>query len=284
MAWPRLGKSGVLSVDNVSFGYRLNANVLVDVSFTAQPGEVVEIVGRNGAGKSTLLRLLNGLLTPGNGHISVDGMPTATTPVHVLARHIGTVFQAPEQQIFNPTVEAEIAFGPRRLGLAGAALRTRVGDVLDRVGLAASAARHPLDLDQGALRFVAIGSVLAMRPPILLLDEPQRGLDAAHLARLEAIIADEAAAGSTIVIVCHDMDFVARRASRVVAFAERRVVADCATLAFFCDPDLTRRAGVEVPETLQLAQLLGLPPALTAVALAQHWIAARANGVANPTG
>jgi energy-coupling factor transport system ATP-binding protein len=263
----------VLSVDNVAFGYPGGPPVLSGISFSAVPGEVVAIVGRNGAGKSTLLRLLNGLLQPDSGCVTIDGNRTSQTPIHVLARHIGTVFQAPEQQIFNAKVSDEIAFGPRQLGLAGTRLAERVAQTLDRIGLTHAASRHPLDLDQAALRFVALGSVLAMRPPILLLDEAQRGLDGRSLARLEEIVVEEATAGACVLLVCHDMDFVARRASRVLALADGRLAGDRPTLEFFTDSDLTRKAGVEVPDVLRLAESLGLPPALTAPALARSWIA-----------
>jgi energy-coupling factor transport system ATP-binding protein len=263
----------MLSVDSLCFAYGDGAPVLTDVTFTAGAGDVTAIVGRNGAGKSTLLRLLNGLLQPSSGQVIVNGNVTSQTPVHRLARQIGTVFQAPEQQIFAAKVAEEIAFGPRRLGLRGAALKTRVADVLARVGLADVAERHPLDLDAASLRFVALGSVLAMRPPIMLLDEPQRGLDAVSLARLERIVAEEAAAGTTLLIVCHDMEFVARLASRVLALARGRIAADLPTHAFFVDSALTAAAGVEAPDPLQLAQLLGLAPHLTATSLAHAWLA-----------
>jgi energy-coupling factor transport system ATP-binding protein len=264
----------VLRADKVAFAYRDATPVLDEVTFCANAGEVLAIVGRNGAGKSTLLRLLNGLLRPRAGSVIVDGCDTATTPVHMLAHHIGTVFQAPEQQIFNATVRDEIAFGPRRLGLRGAALDARVAEALELAGLNDDAVRHPLDLDQAALRFVALASVLAMRPPVLLLDEPQRGLGAVALARLDAIIAQQAAGGTCVLMVCHDMDFVAQRASRVLAIAGGRVVADEPALAFFTDPALTRAAGVEIPDTIALATELGLAPALEPSALAASWLAA----------
>jgi energy-coupling factor transport system ATP-binding protein len=262
----------VLSADKDAFAYGDAPPVLDEITFAANAGDVVAIVGRNGAGKSTLLRLLNGLLKPRAGSIVVDGCDTATTPVHVLAHHIGTLFQAPEQQIFNATVRDEIAFGPRRLGLHGAALDARVAEALELAGLRADAARHPLDLDQAALRFVALASVLAMRPPVLLLDEPQRGLGAGALARLDAIIAQQAASGTCVLMVCHDMDFVAHRASRVLAVAAGRVVADEPALAFFTDPALTRAAGVEVPDTIALATELGLAPARDPAAFAISWL------------
>ena len=264
----------MLSAESVAFAYRDAPPVLSEITFAASAGDVLAIVGRNGAGKSTLLRLLNGLLRPRAGVVIVDGCDTATTPVHMLAHHIGTVFQAPEQQIFNATVRDEIAFGPRRLGLHGAALDARVDEALALAGLSDQAARHPLDLDQAALRFVALASVLAMRPPVLLLDEPQRGLGASGLARLDAIIAQQAAAGTCVLMVCHDMDFVAQRASRVLAIAGGRVVADEPALAFFTDPALTCGAGVEIPDVIALSTELGLAPALTPSALAAAYVAA----------
>jgi energy-coupling factor transport system ATP-binding protein len=262
----------VLAVERVAFAYGDASPVLSDISFAAKASEVVAIVGRNGAGKSTLLRLLNGLRRPTTGTIVADGCSTATTPVHVLARHVGTVFQGPEQQIFNATVRREVAFGPRQLGLRGAALDERVDGVLERAGLTAHASTHPLDLDGATLRLVALASVLAMRPPIILLDEPQRGLDARASERLESIIVEEAAHGTCIVLVCHDMDFVARRADRVVAIANGGVAADGTTAAFFADAALTRAAGVELPDTVAIATALGLPPALTPAALAASWL------------
>jgi energy-coupling factor transport system ATP-binding protein len=271
----------VLEVEGVSFAYPGGGAVLADIGFSARAGDVLAIVGRNGAGKSTLLRLLDGLRQPRTGSITVDGHSTAQTPVHVLARHIGTVFQAPEQQIFNASVWDEIAFGPRQLGLTGEALRRRINEALDRVDLAGVAKRHPLDLDQAGRRMVALGSVLAMRPAVLLLDEPQRGLDARAMQRLEALIGEEAAAGRCVILVCHDMDFVARSANRVLALAGGRLVADCSTLEFFTDDARTRQAGVEVPDPLLLSRSLGLPPTLTAAALARLWIEARRKAAAS---
>jgi energy-coupling factor transport system ATP-binding protein len=133
---------------------------------------------------------------------------------------------------------------------------------------------HPLDLDQAGRRFVALGSVIAMEPPILLLDEPQRGLDRAAVMRLESIIADHVHAGGAALIVCHDMEFVARRASRVLAVAGGRIVADRSTLDFFAAPEHAQAAGVEPPDTIALARLLALAPSLTPAAFAAAWLAA----------
>jgi len=263
----------VLAVEHVTFSYVEGKPVLSDIDFSARRGEVVAIVGRNGAGKSTLLRLLNGLYQPEAGRVIIDGLLTSETPVHQLAPHIGTVFQAPEQQIFNARTYDEIAFGPKQLGLTGEALAARVNEVLERVGLAGEADSHPLDIDQSSRRMVAVGSVLAMQPPILLLDEPQRGLDRPAMQRLETIIAEEKARGTLILLVCHDMDFVARRADRVLALARGVLGADLPTAEFFTARELTDLVGVEIPDVLQLALDLGIEPSLTPAAFADAFLA-----------
>lgn len=262
----------MLAVEDVTFAYVEGSPVLSGIDFTASKGEVVAIVGRNGAGKSTLLRLLNGLFQPAQGRVVVDGLSTSDTPVHELAQHIGTVFQAPEQQIFNATIRGEIAFGPKQQGLSGEALDQRVAEVLQRIGLPDAGDEHPLDIDASARRLVAVGSVLAMQPPILLLDEPQRGLDKAAMDRLETIIAEEKARGTLVLLVCHDMDFVARRADRVLALARGVLSADKPTAAFFTDAALTEAAGVETPDVLSLSLDLGLSPSLTPRAFAEAYI------------
>jgi len=261
----------MLKVEGVAYHYPGGADVLADVTFSAGPGEVLALVGRNGAGKSTLLRLLNGLRKPTRGTITVDGMNTADTPVHLVSRAIGTVFQAPEQQIFNATVRDEVMFGPRNLPIPPEERERRVAEALARTRLEAFGKHHPLDLDQARRRFVALASVLATGPAALLLDEPQRGLDARNAALLEEIVRAEQAAGRCIVIVCHDMEFVARLATRVIALAEGRLSADLPPLAFFTDPALTAQASVEAPDMVRLSTALSLPPVLDPAAFAAAW-------------
>ena len=132
---------------------------------------------------------------------------------------------------------------------------------------------HPLDLDQARRRFVALASVLATRPPALLLDEPQRGLDARGRLLLEQIVLEEQAKGCCVVIVCHDMEFVARLATRVIALSEGEISADCHPAEFFVNAKLTAGASVEAPDILRLSQELGLPPCLTPASFAAAWVA-----------
>ncbi|MBU0584430.1 MAG: energy-coupling factor ABC transporter ATP-binding protein [Alphaproteobacteria bacterium] len=272
----------MLKVEGVGFHYVAGTEVLRDLSFSASAGDIVALVGRNGAGKSTLLRLLNGLLKPTRGTVTIDGNVTAETPVHLISRSIGTVFQSPEQQIFNATVRDEVMFGPRNLPITAEERETRVREALERTRLTDQSAVHPLDLDQAKRRFVALASVLATRPPALLLDEPQRGLDARGRLLLERIVLEEQAKGCCVVIVCHDMEFVARLATRVIALSDGEISADRPPAEFFLDAKLTAGASVEAPDILRVSQQLGLPPCLTPAAFAEAWVA-RSSEPANRT-
>ena len=243
----------ILDLRAVGFGYLPEARVLSDISFAIRPGEVVALVGRNGAGKSTMLRLLNGLLRPQSGQVLVQGTDSAGLKVAGISRQIGTVFQAPEQQIFNASVESEIAFGPARMPLSPEEQRARVTTAAARCGLSEVMTTHPLDLDAARRRFVALASVLACTPSLILLDEAQRGLDRENRQRLGQIIADEARAGRAVLLVCHDMDFVAAHAKRVLALAGGRLTADLPVADFFADADATRRASVEQPGIVELS-------------------------------
>ncbi|QEW22363.1 Energy-coupling factor transporter ATP-binding protein EcfA2 [Marinibacterium anthonyi] len=258
----------ILELENVRFGYTAEQPVLSDISMQIRPGEVVAIVGRNGAGKSTMLRLLNGLLRPDAGTVRVAGRDASDMKVSQIAAHVGTVFQAPEQQIFNATVESEIGFGPAQADLDEATRAKRVADAVARTGLGEVLQSHPLDLDASMRRFVAVASVLACEPGLLLLDEAQRGLDAIRREMLGRIIAEETAAGRSIALVCHDMDFVARHASRVLGLADGRMAVDAPVRDFFADAAATRAVSVEQPGIVDLSQRLNLPLALNARDLA----------------
>ena len=258
----------LLVMRNLAFSYDGKHPVLKDISFSIGAGEVVALVGRNGAGKSTLLRLLNGLLRPSAGQLFIEGKDTAAQKVHEIARVIGTVFQAPEAQIFNSTVEAELGFGPAQLDLSEKERQERVALAAKRSGLEGLFSHHPLDLDQAQKRFLAIGSVLATAPRLLLLDEAQRGLDRPSRDRLLTIIAEERAAGHAVILVCHDMEFVAACADRVLGLAEGHLAVDSPTLAFFANRELTEKVSVEQPQALRISQGLGLSPSLTAEGLA----------------
>ena len=190
-------------------------------------GETVAIVGQNGSGKSTLVRHLNGLLRPTEGVVRIDGRDTAGIRVARLAAVVGLVFQDPDRQIFAGRVRAEVAFGPRNLGAAGRGARRGRGRAPSAaVGLADAADANPYDLGYSRRKLLAIASVLAMRTPIVVLDEPTTGQDLRGVARVRAIVAALAAEGRTVLAISHDMRFVAETFGRVVVMREGRIVLD----------------------------------------------------------
>jgi energy-coupling factor transport system ATP-binding protein len=206
--------------------YPDGTRALDGVDLAIGPGETLAIVGQNGSGKSTLVRHLNGLLRPTEGTVRIDGRDIAGQRVARLAATVGLVFQDPDRQIFAAKVRTEVAFGPRNLGLRGAELDRRVVEALEVVGLAGAADENPYDLGYSRRKLLAIASVLAMRTPIVVLDEPTTGQDLRGVARVRAIVAALAAEGRTVVTISHDMRFVAETFRRVVVMRAGRIVLD----------------------------------------------------------
>jgi len=206
--------------------YPDGTRALDGVDLAIGPGETLAIVGQNGSGKSTLVRHLNGLLRPTEGTVRIDGRDIAGQRVARLAATVGLVFQDPDRQIFAGKVRTEVAFGPRNLGLRGAELDRRVAEALEVVGLAGAADENPYDLGYSRRKLLAIASVLAMRTPIVVLDEPTTGQDLRGVARVRAIVAALAAEGRTVITISHDMRFVAETVRRMVVMRAGRIVLD----------------------------------------------------------
>jgi energy-coupling factor transport system ATP-binding protein len=222
-----------LRFENVSFAYEnfsspanATSNQLDDISFAMRPGEVVGMVGRSGSGKTTLMQLCNGLLMPQQGRIVVDeqDINLADYDLTALRRRLGLVFQFPETQLFAATVAEEIAFGPQQQKIA---FQEGVTNSLQLVGLSASfAGRNPFTLSQGEKRRVVIASVLAMQPEMLVLDEPTAGLDARGVAGISIILKEWLAPERTLMIISHDVDFIATLCSRILVLEKGRLLYD----------------------------------------------------------
>ncbi len=248
-------------------GTPLEVPALTDVSLEIATGEVVGIIGATGSGKSTLVQHFNGLLRPTSGRVLLDGADLQGRQVdrRRIRQQVGLLFQYPEQQLFEETVAADVAFGPRNLGLPPDEVRARVRRALDLVGLPPDQVgpRSPFELSGGEMRRAAIAGVLAMEPRMLILDEPTAGLDPrARRDLLEQIRHFHTDRALTIVLVTHSMDAVAQLCERLLVLDRGRLVADGPTREVFADPARLTALGLGLPQVTLLARRLrerGLP-------------------------
>ena len=240
----------------VRFAYD-GAEALRGVSLDVPAGTGLAILGPNGAGKTTLTRLLIGLLRPQAGRVTVGDWDVAGKRPDEMASRVGYVFQHADQQLFERTVRRDVAFGPRCLGRPGEGVER----ALDELGLLASADIHPYDLPAPARKLVALAGVLAMEPGVLVLDEPTAGLDRAGRGRVIAALRRRAAAGVTVVVVSHDVAFVAEVAERVVVLRDGVVAADGPARTLLSDAAALAPLGLEPPPAAALGAALGLPGA-----------------------
>ncbi len=231
---------------------------LSDVNLTIHDGEFIGLIGHTGSGKSTLVQHLNGLIMPTSGRVLVDGMDLADkgTDRRAVRQRVGLVFQYPENQLFEETVEKDIAFGPKNLGLDDAEIDRRVRDAMRRVALDYDRLhdRSVFELSGGQMRRVAIAGVLAMEPQVLVLDEPCAGLDPRGREEILGLIKRlHEEAGTTIVMVSHSMDDVASLAERVIVMNHGELVMDGAPRDVFACGEELRGMGLDVPQAVQLA-------------------------------
>ena len=233
-----------------------NAPVLRGVDLRINVGEIVGLVGANGSGKTTLIKHLNGLLRPRRGSVRILGQDGRGRSIGEMARSVGFLFQSPEQQIFSATVREEIAFGPRNLGLDSAAVEKRVSGALERFDLAGVERLPPAILSHSTRRRLALASLAAMEPPILVLDEPTVGLDASGRDDLVRWVREQQSAGRTILVTTHDMALLAELAPRVVVLSEGTIAADGSPAQVFDRPHLLAKASLAAPPIVALSQAL----------------------------
>jgi cobalt/nickel transport system ATP-binding protein len=234
----------VLDVRGLAYAYSDGHQALYGVDLHVHRGERVALLGPNGAGKTTLVLHLNGILTPGRGSVDVCGLPVSRPNLQEIRRRVGVVFQDPDDQLFMPTVRDDVAFGPANLGIRGAELEARVGDALDRVGMGAFADRPPHHLSFGQRRRVAVATVLAMRPEILVLDEPSSNLDPTSRRELADILRG---LDVTVLMVTHDLPYALELCPRSVVLSDGVIVADGATDEVLTDEAMMRAHRLELP-------------------------------------
>ena len=234
----------VLDLRGLAFRYPGSQQALFGVDLHVHAGERVALLGPNGAGKTTLVLHLNGVLRAGAGTVSISGLSVDDANLAEIRRRVGIVFQDPDDQLFMPTVRDDVAFGPANLGLRGAELEARVAMALAAVGVADLADRVPHHLSFGQRRRVAIATVLAMEPDILVLDEPTSNLDPASRRELADILR---ALPVTVLMVTHDLPYAAELCERSLILSGGVVVADGPTLELLADPELLASHRLELP-------------------------------------
>jgi energy-coupling factor transporter ATP-binding protein EcfA2 len=245
-----------IRVEGLRYHYDDLGPALNGIDLTIRDNAYLAIIGQNGSGKTTLVKHFNGLLKPGAGHVSVEGTDTRAMSVGELARRVGYVFQNPDHMIFGATVREEIGFGPRNLGLTPAEVRERTDEALAAFDLTAHAETPPAVLGYGLRRKVSLAAVFAMRPHILILDEPTTGLDARSTAELMARVDRMHREGHTIVLVTHDMRLATRHCHEVLVMHEGRVLAYGPTREVFCRSEDLAQAQLTPPQVALLAQRL----------------------------
>ena len=249
-----------LQAANLGFVYPDGTRALAGVDLDVRAGERVALVGQNGSGKSTLVRHFNGLLRATEGSVSVAGEPVGKRHVAELARQVGIAFQNPDRQIFAARVGDEVAFGPRNLGVGGEELDARVAEGLATVGLEAHRDANPYDLGYSQRKLLGIASILAMRTPVVILDEPTTGQDAAGVERVEAIVERLSDEGRTVIGISHDMRFVAEAFARVVVLRAGSVILDAAVGDAFAEANWEALAStyLEPPLAARIAARAGI--------------------------
>lgn len=248
------GAKPAVSFEDVCFSYPGGGASVQNLELAVYPGELVGVVGQNGAGKTTLTKLLNGLLKPSSGVVTVAGLDTREAPVSRIAAHVSTLFQNPDRQICRDTVLDEVAFGLVLTGTPQEEARERAQRVIERFGLPAEEA--PFSLSRGQRQKIALASVVVMEPEVIVLDEPTSGLDYRECMTVMETVSEMAERGSAVIMVCHDMEVVSDFAERLVVMAQGRILGRGPTRQVFGEGDLMREASIAPPQVTELSERL----------------------------
>lgn len=244
----------MIEFKHVCAHYDVELPILKDVNFTVNDGDFVAFVGTNGAGKSTTMRLVNGILQPNSGEVLIDGVPTTSLKTSQLARAVGFLFQNPDRQICCNTVREELLFGFTALGEGGPQAEERVDAIIEEFVFDPQA--DPFLLNRGTRQLLALASIIVLAPPVVVLDEPTTGLDHRECVKVMEIVKRLHAAGTTVIMVCHDMEVVADYAERVIVMHDGQVVDDGATFNVLRRTEVMERASLVPPQIVGISMEL----------------------------
>ncbi len=254
----KIGVINMLEVQNLKYSYNNDYQALKGVSLKIDEGDMVALLGKNGAGKSTLFLHLNGIYEPDEGKVFIDGEELKYDKKSLLKfrQKVGIVFQNPDDQIFAPTVEEDVAFGPLNLGLPMEEVQDRVEEALARVGMSGTEKIAPHHLSGGQKKRVAIAGILAMKPEIMVLDEPTAGLDPQGVENLVTLLKELNDEGITIVISTHEVDLVPDYANKIFVLVDGELIAEGTPKEIFAQPEVLEKANLKVPIVTELFQQL----------------------------
>jgi energy-coupling factor transport system ATP-binding protein len=246
--------SFIAEVEDVWFSYSDKNHVLKEISFRVRKGEFLAIIGRNGSGKSTLMRLLVGLIKPTRGKILIDSLDTSKEKVSTLARKVGFVFQNPNDQLFCRSVEEEVTFALRNIGLPGDEVKKRTDEALEKFSLKSVRGVYPRFLSRGDKQRVSVAAVSAMNPELLILDEPTTGQDYRDSTEIMKHARNLNAAGMTVILVTHDIRNVATYTERAILLDNGKIVADASTRHVLTEHRMLRECNLSPPQITELAK------------------------------
>ncbi|MEM3061010.1 MAG: ABC transporter ATP-binding protein [Candidatus Bathyarchaeia archaeon] len=246
-----------IEVEGLTYVYPDGTLGLKNVSLKVEEEEFLAFIGQNGSGKTTLAKNIAGLLKPTEGKVMVEGKDTREMPTSELAIKVGYIFQNPDHQLFNQTVYDEIAYGPRNLKLPSDEVEERVLKAMETVGLKEEyKLNHPFFLSKGLRQRVAIASILALRPKLIIVDEPTTGQDFKQSIEIMDFLLSLNRLGHTIIIITHDMPIVARYARRTVCMSQARIILDGPTEEVFEEIEVLKKAYIKPPDIILLASSL----------------------------
>ncbi|MEM3506943.1 MAG: ATP-binding cassette domain-containing protein [Candidatus Bathyarchaeia archaeon] len=251
-----MDKSPIIIVENLTYIYPDGTLALNGINLKIYEGEFIGIIGQNGSGKTTLVKHFNGLLKPTKGRVIVESMDTGKATIAELSTKVGYVFQNPDHQISQSTVYDEVAFGPRNLGLSESEIKERVSSALKAVGIEKLSNRHPLLVSKGERQRIAIASVLAMKPKILIVDEPTTGQDYRQSKEIMELITSLNKEGRTMIVISHNMKLIAEYVQRVIVFSQGKIILDGPTRYVFSQHEILKEAFIRPPQVTRLAKML----------------------------
>jgi len=247
-------KKVVIETNDLSFHYRKEKHALHNINLKIHEGEFVALIGKNGAGKTTFAKHLNGLLRPSGGQVLINGKDIKSLSTSFLSRQVGYVFQNPDHQIFSATVWDEIEFGLNNIGLSDKEKEKRIIYALEFVGLADNKHRHPFTLGKGERQKLAVATILAMEPEILVIDEPTTGQDWYGTQQMMGMMEKLHQNGHTVLAITHNMRLAAEYADRIIVFSEGKVVLDGTPEEVFYNQDILESASITPPDSVMIAK------------------------------